>query len=795
VGERDTLPRWRRWLFGIVAIAGLPLLALLTVELGLRVAGGGYRTSFTLECEVEGQRSWCDNPSFAWQFFPRKIARAPVSFAFPTDRRDGTYRIFVVGGSAAQGDPEPSYGFARILEVLLRERYPGTRFEVVNAAVTAINSHVVLPISRNLADRGGDLFVIYLGNNEVVGPFGAGTIFSPISSSLPLIRAGVLVRSTRLGQLVARVAPGAGGLPEEWRGMEMFLEQRVRFDDPRMESLYAHFRENLGDIIDSALAAGSDIVLSTVGTNLADCAPFGSIHRDGLAADRLTEWETLYREGVALESVGNQEQALRRYLEADAIDGDFAELQFRLAKVFGRFGDDAQAQTRFVRARDLDALRFRADTRINEIIRSVAGERNGDGVRLVDAERTLESAAPRRVPGNDLFLDHVHPTFAGNYLIARGLLEQIEALLPEAVTRGRTGEEPLTREQCAFRLALTGFDRRRVAVDLRGRMRRPPFTHQLNHAVEILRLDEEIESLHRFATPVGLAEADRHYGEAIAWASADPWLRYNRAVLLAEMGANVRAVDELRVFLSRLPQDVPAREKLSSALAASGRFEEAVAECRALNEAEPDFKPPYYTRAYALANLGRLDESIAVYRKLLEIDPGSSPEIYNEIARIEIHRERYGAAARELETGIEYSTRHGGEPIPDVYYNYAFVLKRAGRGAEAKAALSSAADHYRRVIRDEETQAAHQALAGILVETGQFEGATKHFGRAAELAPGNLDAHVGVVRSLQAQGRAAEAANAARAGIRALEEAGRSAAADEMRRLLQAISTAAPGAS
>jgi hypothetical protein len=54
---------------------------------------------------------------------------------------------------------------------------------VVNAAVTAINSHVVRPIVHDLTRREADLFIVYTGNNEVVGPFGAGTVFSPLSSN------------------------------------------------------------------------------------------------------------------------------------------------------------------------------------------------------------------------------------------------------------------------------------------------------------------------------------------------------------------------------------------------------------------------------------------------------------------------------------------------------------------------------------------------------------------------------------------------------------------------------------
>ena len=42
--------------------------------------------------------------------------------------------------------------------------------------MVAINSHVALPIARQCAERQPDLLVVHLGNNEVVGPFGAAGV-------------------------------------------------------------------------------------------------------------------------------------------------------------------------------------------------------------------------------------------------------------------------------------------------------------------------------------------------------------------------------------------------------------------------------------------------------------------------------------------------------------------------------------------------------------------------------------------------------------------------------------------
>ena len=72
---------------------------------------------------------------------------------------------------------------------MLSTRHPAKKFEVVNAAMTGINSHVILPLVRSCEEAHGDVWVIYMGNNEVVGPFGAGTVFGNQATPLPLIHA------------------------------------------------------------------------------------------------------------------------------------------------------------------------------------------------------------------------------------------------------------------------------------------------------------------------------------------------------------------------------------------------------------------------------------------------------------------------------------------------------------------------------------------------------------------------------------------------------------------------------
>ncbi len=89
--------------------------------------------------------------------FPPALARTADTFRFAADKGTNSYRIFLLGESAANGDPDPTYGVGRYVETLLRERYPGTDFQVVCVAMTAIDSSTILPIARDCARHRGRL--------------------------------------------------------------------------------------------------------------------------------------------------------------------------------------------------------------------------------------------------------------------------------------------------------------------------------------------------------------------------------------------------------------------------------------------------------------------------------------------------------------------------------------------------------------------------------------------------------------------------------------------------------------
>src|SRR6202158_3973556 len=359
---------WRFWSLRIATSVLIPVLLLCIAEGALRLFGVGFPTDLTAPCTVQGRPASCYNLFFPAPFFPPGMIKTPQAYAIPADKPQGTFRIFVLGESAAMGDPDPAYGFSRYLEVMLRERFPSMKFEVVNTGSVAINSHVLLPIAEGLARERPDLFIIYSGNNEVVGPYGPGTALTSSGMSLPVIHTSIVFRSTRIGQLLTKL----GTQKREWGGMEMFLDKQVPASSPLMQHTYENFEANLGDTVEVARRSGARVIVRTVATNLKDCGPFSSLHREDLAPDDLRSWTALVQQGADFESARSYDQALKSYEAATKIDDQFAELEFRIARSLWKQGDYAGAKKHFLRARDLAPLRFRADSRINDINRSVA---------------------------------------------------------------------------------------------------------------------------------------------------------------------------------------------------------------------------------------------------------------------------------------------------------------------------------------------------------------------------------------------------------------------------------------
>ena len=748
------LEGWRRWAFPAAAATLVPLLALTLVELGLRVAGVGHPAGFFVP--VAGQPAEMTNPRFGWRFFPRSIARSPVAGRLPRAKPAATYRIFLLGGSAAMGTPEPAFGLARVLEALLEERYPGADFEIVNGAMAAINSHVVLEVARDCVRRRPDLLAVYLGNNEVVGPYGPGTVFAPGGGRLAAIRLGLRLRRLRGGQLLARGLTRLGRAaapPGRWRGMEMFLDRQVAADDPRLERTYEQLGENLMAIARLADRIGAPLLLSTVAVDLRDTPPFSSLHRAGLSEAQLRQWQAAVDRGARLAAAGRPSEGLEALRQALAIDDRHAELHFRIGRLELLAGDGEAARRHLARARDLDALRFRADSRVNQAIRRVAGSAPG-AVRLVDAERRLAEAPESRagLPGGELFWEHVHLRFAGNYRLAEAFADGLAPLLPEEIERRSGGGPAPDAARLAARLALTAREEWRMAAAIHQMIRRPPFTGQLGHRSRRLASKRGVLALRAHAA-AGRRESLDAYREALAERPEDLHLLELQAAALDEHGGSGEAVDSWRRLVGLLPGVARWRTGLGFALAAAGDGDAAVAELRRALELMPESAEPRVNLATLLERRSEPAAAERLYREALAIDPSSEAargNLADLLERSDRGQEAESQLRRliELDPGSATGHRRLGE-----------LLDRRG---ETRAAMAS----YRRALElDDELAAVHNNLGFLLAAAGEFDEAAQQYLRAIEDDPARGLAYFNLGDLLLGLGRAAEAAEVYRAGL------------------------------
>jgi tetratricopeptide (TPR) repeat protein len=662
-----TTPVSRRhlWLMRLFAMTFVPLLVLGGIELGLRLMGYGYDTGFFRRIQINGHNFYVPNEEFSYRFFPPAIARATPPFRFAAEKATHSHRIFLLGESAANGDPDSTYGVGRYLEVLLRERYPGTDFQVVCVAMTAIDSSTILPIARDCARHQGDLWLIYMGNNEMVGPFGAETSYGLRAPSLGVIRTILAIKTTRIGQLldslIRRLRINSPA-PKNWGGMEMFMNGRIGYDDPARLRAYANFKGNLEDILRTAHKAGVPVILSTMAVNLKDCAPFASVHAADLDKNQESAWNKIYEEGVDRETTGSYRGALTLYQKAAKIDPQFADLQFRMGRCDLALTNNDQARRDFELARDDDALDFRADTRINSAIKEAASRHVGQGVFLLDAANALAQNSPDGIPGLELFYEHVHLNFAGNYLLALNFAEQAKKLLPNSITARDKGNWA-SAELCERRLAVTVWDRQRVWQPIFNRITSPPFTGQLNHAAYFKLCEAKLDEAKSRMNTQTPEQARQMYEQALALAPDDNFLHGNFERFLEAGGFLAPAIAEAKRCCELVPQSpggyyyvgtllvregkiTEAAEYFSRAIAIRSDYAEAqngmgeilanqqkTAEAirwfnRAIR-ANPSYVEPYLNLGFLQQNQGEIDAAMANYQKAANLEPDGPADYFN----------------------------------------------------------------------------------------------------------------------------------------------------------------------
>ncbi|MBN1900879.1 tetratricopeptide repeat protein [Candidatus Sumerlaeota bacterium] len=721
--KSKSLKGWRRWGFPLICLLFIPFFIFLVFEICLRILDFGYPAAFYNKSKFDGKIFFTENKKFGWRFFPRSIARSPLEQIISPHKKEKHFRIVILGESAAMGDPDPSFGFARILEFILNSRFPDHRFEVINAAMTGINSYMIREIARDAAILKPDFFIVYAGNNEVVGPFGSGTVFSPFSRSLSLIRLKLWIEKNRIGQLLhsCRFALSKEvERPSVW-GMNLFLKHKIRHDDKKLQITYRHFSKNLADVCNAGKKARAKTILCPVATNLASCPPFASLHSEQISESRKIEWNRLYESGVEMENQKSCEEAIRFYRQALLLDDSFADLHFRMGTCLVETGKPEEARHHFLLARDYDCLRFRADSRIDNAIRETALKK---GAILADVSGEIDRLSKNNIPGDDSFLDHVHLNFSGNYRIASFLAKIIERQIPVSPS----GEIP-DESACAANLAYTTFDQGRILKLMLERMSVPPFTNQMNHSD---RMDEKricMRELKIYKDSPALRNSLLAYRYALEKQPDDWMLHENFAHLLQNTDLAPEEADAWRNVIRLLPHHPERWASLGQALARAGNFQEAIHACETALSHDPHNAAAHNGLGMAYAGLNDSGKAKAHYVEALRLKPDYLDARHN----LGVLFSSSGDPHQAMDHFIDILAKNPDDA--DSHFNLAMEWAK-------KKDYQNAERHFLEVLRINPFHVeALYNLGFISTERGDPEKAEEFYSKALELDPDYANAH------------------------------------------------------
>ena len=615
------LCHWKRRIWTTAIVLGETLLLLALAEAGLRLWGAGHSTKPFLTKQYGGETWYLLNDRYYSQFI--NAANIPQNYQYPSTtvvkshKEPGTYRIVLFGGSAAYGWFFDDYSMGRLLESMLRYQHPECQFEVITVAFHAMNSFTMRYLADACARMEPDLFLVYMGNNEMTGPYGLQSVLGSKSHSAVLlqymVRMNLLLSNLRLFQLFGVPARDIFSTSVEhliWGAYAGVTD----IDDPRLERVHSTFRNNLERICEAAHRSGAQTALCTVGYNLRDWRPTTYGHRKSLSMLDSLLWKIRYDSGKRRENKRDFLSAIYHYERAAEIDNTHANLLYDLGRCHWAVKNYPQAHEYFLQAAD-NALSFcSANTRINAIISETAASRQANGVRLIDIMGALATHASDGIPGSESFYDHVHLTFEGNYIIAREILKGIEDLVYEKYCAEVAAcKPPPSLEQCMQRMGYSSgvqIEEVRVVRSVLNTLPDNPILPRLETLQS--RLEKEVGSHVKESIADG-------YRQALALDGVNNRLRYRYVSAMNELGHSEKTLQDLHLLIEKEPANWQYRSSFIYAI--MGREpEEALQHSKDLLSLYPEFPGIQAMAGNAALNAGDADQAIACFKKATALE-------------------------------------------------------------------------------------------------------------------------------------------------------------------------------
>lgn len=373
----------------------VPILFFLVIELILRGIDYKGNNALFVDPGIITKEYKIPNPNFASRyFFYTRTVPNPSSDVFLAQKPENGYRVFAMGGSSAAGYP---YGFngtySRVVKDILTEAMPEKEVEVVNVGISAISSYTLFDQVDEIIEQQPDAVMIYAGHNEFYGALGVGSNenlggfpgFVRFYLKLQRFKTFLFLRSliVEAGKLIS--GSGEDKYDASATLMERIINSRsIELGSPKYELAMHQFESNMSAITSKFEKAGVPVYIGSLASNLKDHAPF-----------------------------------------VDITDGEQPSAQsiFDEAKTTYQTGDFESAKEQFEFARDLDGLKFRAPSQINEIIEKLTSDT--DLVHYVPVLETMSDSIDDGIIGFELMLEHLHPNSRGYFLMGATFADEL----------------------------------------------------------------------------------------------------------------------------------------------------------------------------------------------------------------------------------------------------------------------------------------------------------------------------------------------------------------------------------
>ena len=583
-----------KWFFAVLIL--LPIIFLIGIEILLKIIDYGYNLDQWVDA---GQEKYIINPNIGRRYFTSgDFNPNTVEDVFDQHKKTNAFRVFVLGGSSAEGYPyNPLGSFSRYIRRRLELVYPNSTIEIVNISMTAVNSYTVLDLLPGVLDQKPDLILIYAGHNEYYGALGVGSVQS-YGSSRTLIKVMLYLNSFKITQLVRNSINWIAALfGSENNGTSGTLMSRMAKDkyillNSEVYNAGLHqFKQNFTDILHLTKEKGVPVILGRLVSNLKDQRPFISVNTPG------------YKTADQVYEEAENELKNNNFTNADSL--------FRLAK-------------------DLDALRFRAPEKMNKIIDNLGIEFQ---VATIPIDSIFKLESSDGIVGDNLIVDHLHPNVQGYQLIGKAFYDCMnkQGYLPktENAKIKFSEQDSLTRANFMFTEldSVMGNDFvKLLKIDWPYVKKRAAISEfKPKDFLNLFKPNNAIDSIAMYRIENRISWIDAHFMAATFYLKKDnikEYLKYINVMIYQYPG--LRNLDTiLKYFYERNKLDLADYTPKRNGLLALyiGNFNNAIKYLDEANKSKPNDPLVLYNLALAYSKKKDFDQALILINKCLTVNP------------------------------------------------------------------------------------------------------------------------------------------------------------------------------